>query len=322
MKLGMKGFLLAIVSVVFPMFPAAASAADIAAPIAANVFVDGVSIPFDAYTVHENNYFKLRDIAYALSGSAKRFDVVWDAESGVISLRTGAAYTPVGGELSAGNGEAKTLAPTDLNVRVDGTPTAMNAYNIGGYNYCKLRDMGRLLHFGVKWDAATKSVIIETNADYVEENIILYMKSFGAYSTASGWFESTELSQNDKYYYLKNGQSPGRAVSSVSVESGRHRYTAEDHAVFRDSVYRGLLKQVANDPDAGFLFGDGTNTARGYTLYTFTIEYEGVGRTDRMHYIVGDYKYVLVTETDRHDKNAADISAAAKAITDSFEWTR
>jgi hypothetical protein len=148
------------------------------------------------------------------------------------------------------------------------------------------------------------------------------MKAFGAYSTTTDWFESTELSQNDRYYYLKRGQSPGRTVSMISVENGRHRYAAEEHANFRDAVYRQLLKQVSNDPSAGFLLGNGATTAKGYTLYTFTIEYDGVGRTDRMYYIVGDYKYVLITETDYHDKNVADITVAAKAIADSFEWAR
>jgi hypothetical protein len=41
-----------------------------------------------------------------------------------------------------------------------------------------------------------------------------------------------------------------------------------------------------------------------------------------MYYIVGDYKYILITETDFHDENAADITAAAKGMVDSFEWAR
>jgi hypothetical protein len=322
MKLGVKSVLLATASVVFFIFPVAAFAADTAAPTSASVIVDGVPTPFDAYNINGNNYFKLRDVAYVLNGGAKQFDVTWDADTGTVSLKAGAAYTAVGGELSEGSGETRTLTPADLKAQLDGAPVALSAYNIGGYNYCKLRDMGRALRFGVKWDAAAKSVMIATDEDYVEENTISYMKSFGAYDTTSDWFEATELSQNDRYCYLKNGQSPGKAVSNISVESGRHRYAAADHAAFRDVTYRGLLKQVANDPDAGFLFGDGSTTAKGHALYVFTIEYDGIGRTDRMYYIVGDYKYVLITETDRHDKDAADITIAAKTIADSFEWAR
>jgi hypothetical protein len=210
-----------------------------------------------------------------------------------------------------------------VKVLLDGaTAFAWDAYNIGGHNYCKLRDIGKALNFSVTWDATDKTVLIGTAASYIEENTVAYMKSFGSYNTTTDWFESSDLSQNDRYYYLKNGQAPGRAVSTISVESGRHRYSERDYPVFRDNTYRQLLKQVSNDPDAGFLFGDGATTAKGYTLYIFTIEYDNIGRTDRLYYIVGDYKYILITETDFHDKNAADITAAAKIITDSFEWAR
>jgi hypothetical protein len=322
MKFGMKRIPLAIVPLVIFMCPPAVFAADAAVPTTASVFVDGVSTPFDAYNIGGNNYFKLRDVAFALNGGAKQFEVFWDAASGTVLLSPGAAYTAVGGEMSAGDGAVKTPAPANVKTQSDGAPLVLGAYNIGGYNYYKLRDLGRALHFGVQWDAAAKAVMIATDADYAEEKGLTYMKSFGAYNTTADWIESAELSQNDRYFYLRKGQSPGRTVSMISVESGRHRYTADDHATFRDTVYRQLLKQVSNDPDAGFLFGDGATTERGNTLCIFTIEYDSVGRTDRMYYIVGDYKYVLITETDCHDRDAADITAAAKAIADSFEWAR
>ncbi|MDR1247087.1 MAG: copper amine oxidase N-terminal domain-containing protein [Clostridiales Family XIII bacterium] len=322
MKFALKNTLLAIVSAVFFAFPLMAFAADSAAPAAANVFVSGVLTRFDAYTVNGNNYFKLRDIAYALSGSAKQFEVTYDAAAGAVLLKSGAPYTAVGGEMSEGFGEPLELSPADVNVRLDGVSVTLRAYNIQGYNYFKLRDVGKLLDFGVNWNAAAKSVTITPDKGYVEENTIFYMKSFGVYSTVSDWPESAELSQNDKYYYLKNDRVHGDNTSCILVESGRHRYAGDDYPAFREAMYRRLLKQAANDPDVGFLFGDGTATARGYTMYIFTVEYDGVERTDRMYYIVGDYKYVLITETDYHDKNAADISAAARVIADSFEWAR
>ncbi|MDR2295965.1 MAG: hypothetical protein LBD95_04125 [Clostridiales Family XIII bacterium] len=322
MKFGVKCILLAALPVVFSLLPTAVLAADMAVPATASILVDGVSKAFDAYNIGGSHYVKLRDAAYALSDSAKRFEVTWDAGTGTISLHTGAAYTAIGGELSAGDGAAKTPAQTNARVLLNGAPIALNAYNIGGHNYCKLRDLGRTLHFGVQWDAAAKAVLLVTSVDYTEENAISYMKSFGAYSATADWVESPELSQNDRYYYLKKGQSPGRTVSSISVESIRHRYAEGEHPAFREAVFRQLLKQVSNDPDAGFLFGEGTTTEKGLTLYMFTIEYEGIDKTDRMYYIVGDYKYLLITETDRHDKNASDITAVAKAIADSFEWAR
>jgi hypothetical protein len=322
MKFALRNMLLASIAAVFFAFPVAAFAADTAAPTAANIFVSGALTRFDAYNINGNNYFKLRDIAYALSGSAKQFEVTWDAAAGAVLLKPGAAYTIVGGEMSEGDGELRELVPADVDIRLGDVSETLVAYNIYGYNYFKLRDIGRLLDFGVNWDAAAKSVAIVPDAGYVEEGLIFYMKSFGAYSIISDWPESAELSQNDRYYYLKNGRAYSENASRILVESGRHRYIGNDYPAFREATYRRLLKQAANDPDVGFLFGDGSTTARGYTLYIFTIEYDNVERTDRMYYIVGDYKYVLITEMDYHDKNAADIGAAARAVADSFEWPR
>ena len=42
-------------------------------------------------------------------------------------------------------------------------------YNIGGNTYFKLRDLGRLLDFGVTYDAATNAVHIQPDASYVPE---------------------------------------------------------------------------------------------------------------------------------------------------------
>ncbi len=49
---------------------------------------------------------------------------------------------------------------------VDGQRVAMEAYVIGGHNYVKLRDVGRLVDFGVDYDAATNSVRISTAIPY------------------------------------------------------------------------------------------------------------------------------------------------------------
>jgi len=52
---------------------------------------------------------------------------------------------------------------------VDGQRVELEAYAIEGNNYVKLRDVGRLVDFGVDYDAATNSVRISTVAPYQEE---------------------------------------------------------------------------------------------------------------------------------------------------------
>ena len=54
-------------------------------------------------------------------------------------------------------------------IYVDGQRVSMTAYNIGGNNYVRLRDIGKAVDFGVTYDAATNSVHIDSNAHYQEE---------------------------------------------------------------------------------------------------------------------------------------------------------
>ena len=46
-----------------------------AKPTASTVLVNGENVAFDAYNINDNNYFKLRDLAYILSGTEKQFEV-------------------------------------------------------------------------------------------------------------------------------------------------------------------------------------------------------------------------------------------------------
>jgi len=111
------------------------------------------------------NYFKLRDIAYVLNQTKKRFAVGWDAQQNAISLTSGAEYIPQGTEMARGNGTAKMPSFTSSRVYLDGKEIKLTAYNIGGSNYFKLRDMGDSLGFVVRWDDAEKVIRIETGEE-------------------------------------------------------------------------------------------------------------------------------------------------------------
>ncbi len=54
-------------------------------------------------------------------------------------------------------------------IYVDGQRVSMTAYQIGGNNYVKLRDIGRAVNFGVAYDASTNSVHLDPDAPYIEE---------------------------------------------------------------------------------------------------------------------------------------------------------
>ena len=140
-----------------------------ARPTSSRVIVNGVEKVFDAYNIMDNNYFKLRDIAYVLNGTEAQFAVIWDGERDAIRLTTGMGYTPVGGEMTGkGQGE-KTAMPTQSNVFLDGATISLKAYNILNNNYFKLRDLGAAFRFEVDWDEETQTIFIDTSRGYTPD---------------------------------------------------------------------------------------------------------------------------------------------------------
>ncbi len=140
-----------------------------AAPTAATVYVDGEEVAFDAYTINDNNYFKLRDVATVVSDSEKQFEVDWSEENNAISLTSGAAYTEVGGELTVGDGTAKEYAATAASLYIDGELVELTAYQIEGNNYYMLRDLGQAFDFDVSWDGEAQAIAIDTTASYTAD---------------------------------------------------------------------------------------------------------------------------------------------------------
>ena len=133
------------------------------------ILVNGKNVPFDAYTIMDNNFFKLRDLAYVLSGTEKQFEVNWNAENSAISLTSGKPYTPIGGELASGGSENRTPLISGATIYIDGKEVRLFPYNIGGNNYFRLRDIGKALNFDIAWDGVANTIKIDTGASYSPE---------------------------------------------------------------------------------------------------------------------------------------------------------
>ncbi len=133
----------------------------------ASVMVDGKVIPFESYNIGGSNYFKLRDIALALNKTNKSFEVGWDPKANTIRLTTGEAYTIQGGELvkPTENGW-KNAALTNSSLYLDAEKKELTAFQIGGSNFFKLRDLAMILDFAVNWDGENNIVQIHTSEKY------------------------------------------------------------------------------------------------------------------------------------------------------------
>jgi len=138
----------------------------VATPTSSGVLVNGKSIKFDAYNIAGNNFFKLRDLAFVLSSTGKRFGVGWDEANNAIRLISGAVYTPDGSEMSSGSTGSRTPVPTSSRIFLDGKEVSLAAYNIGGNNYFKLRDIGAAFDFKVEWHGDNNTIVIDTNSAF------------------------------------------------------------------------------------------------------------------------------------------------------------
>lgn len=143
--------------------------ASIAKPTSSTVLVNGKNIAFDAYNIKDNNYFKLRDLAYILSGTEKQFEVEWDGAKNAILLTSGLTYTKVGGEMTGKGVGNKIPVPTNSTIYLNGNDVAFTAYHIEGNNYFKLRDIGQTFNFSITWDGARNTIVIDTSKGYTPE---------------------------------------------------------------------------------------------------------------------------------------------------------
>ena len=139
-----------------------------ATPTASKILVDGNEVSIQGYNINYNNYFRLRDIAAILKGTGSAFDVAYDPNSDIVLVASKTDYS--------GSSEPRTEAPTEADavlstqslvckykLQSGGQAMYVKMYNIGGYNYCKLRDVGEsgsLRFFGVDWDEENNSILI------------------------------------------------------------------------------------------------------------------------------------------------------------------
>lgn len=135
------------------------------------VLVDGKQVKFEAYNINDNNYFKLRDIAFALTNHGTGlnvFNVKWDEGKNMINLVSGEKYGAVGGELKEGDGKNKKYEISTSAIMKDGRNAKLTAFLINGNNYFKLRDLGKLFDFNIAWDEANNCILIDTTSSYRE----------------------------------------------------------------------------------------------------------------------------------------------------------
>lgn len=142
--------------------------AEEAAPTNDSLICDGILQTPTVYKINGSNYFKIRDLAAILNGSAKQFSVGYDADKKSVTADTGAGYLKQPTDLTgAPAGGSKSATASSDAIYINGVLCHAEVYKIDGMNYFKLRDLGQALDFYVGW-TAERGVYIETAEPYAE----------------------------------------------------------------------------------------------------------------------------------------------------------
>ncbi len=205
---------LLVLLLVLALLPAGALAAgETAAPSGRGLRVDGKRVSCEAYEIGGEVWFKLRDVALALTGTGSRFSVVWDAEAKAVCLTRGEAYEPDGSEGKPGSGLSAPAAPGSRTILVDGAlRTDLPAWNVGGHNYFRLADLASALGFQADYDEAGDTAVIRAGAvftragqgrtytDEISGNMV-YCELIAVGDPTPWLVRESVIESNDGYYY-------------------------------------------------------------------------------------------------------------------------
>lgn len=138
--------------------------------------------------------------------------------------------------------------------------------------------------------------------------------SFGTYRIDK-LVKQNDHSTANKIFYVLEKDKYKTTPDNVSVEVGTNKYPKEQYLAFKTAIQLQLYSQVGRDAT---IVGNGLTTTKGNTVLKFIMKKQNDNTEVTQYYIVGDYKYVLVHETN-FSRNP-DLNVAVYNIVDTFEW--
>lgn len=130
--------------------------------------LDGEEIEMTSYKIWGNNYVKLRDIAEIMSGKKAQFSVEYDQTLNKTLIKTGKPYVKQEERAINNFGKKETALLSEITINVNNQDILIESALIKGNNFVKLRDIGDIVCFDVKYDESIKRVIL--NSDGIEDS--------------------------------------------------------------------------------------------------------------------------------------------------------
>ena len=199
-----------------------------------NLTVNGVHVRCEKYNIDGYNYFKLRDLAFLLNGTESQFAVGYDEDTNTVVIDTGLAYAANGTELLFdGTDKSDTAQASPQSILLNGKPVrSLSAYNIGGYNYFKLRDLGDAVGFLVDYDETTNTAIVRSGKPAPQEltpeqiyarcapavfYVEIYDRDGWCTKTGSGFFLTSDGIAVTNYHVISGAASARITVSDTGA---------------------------------------------------------------------------------------------------------
>ena len=145
-------------------------------------------------------------------------------------------------------------------------------------------------------------------------NSNVVVTSYGAYQIEN-LVKREDHSTSSKVFYVLEKDKYASRPDNISVEMGTNYYSKNDYMTFVRAIQTQLYQQVGRNAK---IYGSALSNKSGDVVYKFIITKDNEKTVATQYYVVGDYKYVLVYETNFSGNK--DIDDAAYTIAYTFEW--
>ena len=192
-----------ILLLVIIMLPTTVLAKDLAAvPSAQELQINREVTNIRGYNINDSNYYMLRDMAVGLGRHGMEFSLWGDNKSIVANMDK--VYVPKDVSAvdfsSAQKPIAKTMILQIINEGVKENHS-VRVYNIHGYNFFKLRDLGKIMGFGVDYDSELNRAVVHTHNENIDKVVLGNERLM------------------DEYSHLIRGKNVGLITNQTGIDS-------------------------------------------------------------------------------------------------------
>lgn len=133
-------------------------------PHSQKVDIDGTVSTLPSYIYKDENYVKLRDLAFLLTSTSAEFNPVYSTKTGTMTIEK-TAYRPIGTEMQPLTAAIRDGRAYDLPWIVGNEKLRVAGFLVDGHFYFRLRDIGKAVNLNMEYDTLKKLVRMRTRTE-------------------------------------------------------------------------------------------------------------------------------------------------------------